>query len=159
MHRELQVISWHLLCAQDISQFILCSLVGTMGARTQSMQKQHNSGKMCTNWVFRVLSIFKGNISCNFLPIFPNLTTQKREMNLSDAAWWFLPFETEGQTCESSVQSFYLMHVGAALVWDQKKGLGKQNYLDSLVHTFTCKSLIHNRFTQEESLFHHTRDS
>lgn len=53
------------------SQFVLCSLVRTMGARTQSMQKQHNNGKMCTNWVFSLLSIFKGNISCNFLPFFP----------------------------------------------------------------------------------------
>lgn len=60
-------------------------------------------------------------------------------MNLSDAAWWFLHFETEGQMCAGSVQSFYLRHVGAALVWDQKKGFGKQNYLDSLAHTYTCK--------------------
>lgn len=48
---------------------------------------------------------------------FPTSTTQrKREINLSDAAWWFLPFETEGQRCEGSVQSFYLMHVGEYLL-------------------------------------------
>lgn len=71
-HHALQAILWHLLCVQDISRFILYSLVGTMTARTQSMQNQHNNGKMCTNWVFSLLSIFKGNISYNFLPIFSN---------------------------------------------------------------------------------------
>lgn len=43
----------------------------------------------------------------------------------------------------------------AVLMWDQKRGLGKQNYLDSLAHTYIRKSLIHNTFTQEESVLSH----
>lgn len=71
-HHALQAISWHLLCVQNISWFILYSLVGTVCARTQSTRKQHNNDKMCTNWIFSLLFIFKGNISYHFLLIFPN---------------------------------------------------------------------------------------
>lgn len=78
------------------------------------MQKQHNNGKMCTNWVFSVLSVFKGNISYNSLPIFSNFN-HPEERNKS-VRWWFLHFETKGQRCEGSVQSFYLMHVGEYLI-------------------------------------------
>lgn len=88
---------------------------------------------------------------------------RKEKKNLSDAAWWFLHFETEGQRCEGSVQSFYLMHIGEYLICSSfgvgsEKGCWKTD-LDSLAHTYICKSLIHNTFTQEESLFCDTTDS
>lgn len=157
-HHALQAISWHLLCVQGISWFILYSLVGTVCARTQSTRKQHNNDKMCTCFLFS-----KGTFPTISYRFFPTSTTQKREKNLSDAAWWFLHFETEGQRCEGSVQSFYLMHVGQYLICSSfgvgsEKGCWKTD-LDSLAHTYICKSLIHNTFTQEESLFCNTTDS
>lgn len=36
----------------------------------------------------------------------------------------------------------------------RQRALGN-NYLDSLAHTYICKSLIHKMFTQEEGLFCH----